>query len=147
MKLSQILREIEKCRVREKALLELHAVRLRVAQLEPGQRLESLVILSKVVSRIRGVSLDALKCKQRTQPLSDARFVFYHLARKHTRLTLGQIGAELGFNDHGTVLHGCQRAVQLIEVDPTFRQFVAKAEAAFLAALDNPAPTETKSES
>jgi chromosomal replication initiator protein len=76
------------------------------------------------VARYFGVANKLLAGPSRRQAVVLPRAVAMYLARKHTRLTLKQIGWQMGRRDHTTVLHACRKIESLVPRDPCVRQAV-----------------------
>ncbi len=75
------------------------------------------------------VSQRELTGKGRKQTVSTPRQIAMHLIRKHTDLSLEEIGKLFGNRDHTTVLYGVQRVQDRKGDDKAFRQLVDKLEA------------------
>jgi chromosomal replication initiator protein len=80
----------------------------------------------EAVARHFAVDLRALKGKQRDKEIVVPRQVAMYLMRKETEASLVEIGRELGGRDHSTVLHGCERVEQEMEVDSRLRGEIAE---------------------
>lgn len=68
-----------------------------------------------------GFTAYELLSDRRQKPLVRARFAAWRCARRHTRLSIVQMGKMTGGRDHSTVLHGLQQADALYESDAGFR--------------------------
>jgi chromosomal replication initiator protein len=88
-------------------------------------------ILGSVASAM-GVSLDEVKTRTRRRVVVYVRQVACHLIRKHTELTLREIGRAVGCRDYTSVIHSIQTLRGLLEVDSQVRREVLKIEAAIL---------------
>jgi len=51
-----------------------------------------------------------------------------YFVKKHTKLSLAQIGAQIGNRNHSTVLHSCNAVKNLAEVDKRFRADIEEIE-------------------
>jgi chromosomal replication initiator protein len=51
-----------------------------------------------------------------------------YFIKKHTKLSLSQIGAQIGNRNHSTVLHSCNAVKNLAEVDKRFRADIEEIE-------------------
>ena len=67
--------------------------------------------------------VDAVGRKQ-TQQIVEARQLVFALVRMRVRMTLDEVGRQLGGRDHTTVLHGVRQTKVRIETDPQFRSIV-----------------------
>lgn len=63
-------------------------------------------LIINVVSQRTGISVNEIMSPRRNKRAVEARQIVMYLARKHTSLSLPQIGKQLGGRDHSTVLHG-----------------------------------------
>lgn len=63
----------------------------------------------RLVSNHFGVSLEALRGKQRDKPIVLPRQIAMYLMREDTAVSLVEIGQQLGGRDHSTVRHGCNK--------------------------------------
>ena len=67
------------------------------------------------------VTLEEFRSRTKTETLSDARKIFFHLCRRDLyKFTCKRLGMYVG-RDHSTVTVAVQRAAELIAVDPSFR--------------------------
>jgi len=81
----------------------------------------SAITLSEIISLVEhnyGVSREDLASKSRKTAVSWARQVAMYLARKHTLLSLEEIGKNFG-RDHATVIHAFQKVSETMETQPT----------------------------
>lgn len=76
-----------------------------------------------------GLSETLFESRRRSPSIVRPRQIAMYLAYKHTRLSLPQIGARMGF-DHTTVLNNRDRIAKLISIDPSIRADVEAIEAA-----------------
>ncbi|MBD3335258.1 MAG: chromosomal replication initiator protein DnaA [Candidatus Eisenbacteria bacterium] len=68
--------------------------------------------IQETVARFFDVPSEALRGKRRTSRIATARQVAMYLCRKHTSLTLNDIGRSFGHRDHSTVLHACGKVAR-----------------------------------
>jgi len=127
------IRELEGALNRVLAFAELNGVPLTV---ELAQRaLDEVFIESRrhpvtpqqvlqTVARRFGLSPDELCSKSRKQEVAMPRQIAMYLMREETGASLAEIGQHLGGRDHTTVLYGCERIAQEIEVDASLRREV-----------------------
>ena len=74
-----------------------------------------------LVAAATGVSVTALRGPRSDRQAAHPRFAVMWLARKITRLSLPQIGRELGDRDHTTIISGLRRANEMRAEDEQFR--------------------------
>ena len=80
-------------------------------------------VISAVASRF-GVSVEDIKGRKRDKKTSLARQVAMYLLREESRLGQSAIGKALGGKAHNTVMHGCERVANQLNVDPHLRREV-----------------------
>lgn len=97
-----------------------HAVRT-FTDLQSGE----IALIAKSICKVYGLRLQQLKSKTRSQPLSDARKVFYMLSRRLKGITVQQLGSYTE-RDHSTVVVAVQRGKGFLEVDPHFKELYIK---------------------
>jgi chromosomal replication initiator protein len=73
------------------------------------------------VARYYGVTADALRGKARDKKIVGPRQVAMYLLREDAKLSLPDIGAQLGGRDHTTVLHGVRAVQQELDRDGPVR--------------------------
>jgi len=78
-------------------------------------------ILSQV-SDVTGVPVEIILGKNRTERVSEARFMAAWLMREMLFLTFAQIGAALSRSDHSSAMHCYSRANHLRETNQQFRE-------------------------
>lgn len=78
----------------------------------------------EAVARRFGLSPEDLCSKSRKQEIAVPRQIAMYLMREETGASLAEIGQQLGGRDHTTVLYGCERIAQEIEVDASLRREV-----------------------
>lgn len=74
------------------------------------------------------ITVDELKSKRRTKPLTIYRHIAMYLCRKLLDDSLEEIGAKFGGRDHSTVMNGCDKVCALIENDNQYSIDVAAIE-------------------
>ena len=89
--------------------------------------------LNKYVSYCSNISVDDLKSKKRVSHINRARQVCMYVLKKHTNLTLQEIGKEY-CRDHSTVLHSVRTIENELLYDADLRDTVLelKRELAYL---------------
>ena len=60
----------------------------------------------EIVSRVTGVTIEQMKAKGRKRRYSDARKIFFLMAKNHTRFSLLEIGEYVNREDHAVVHYG-----------------------------------------
>ena len=73
----------------------------------------------KAVESVTGIQRETLFSKTRKNPVPDIRFIAMSLMRKHTDLTLKEVGAPFG-RDYSTVIYAEGRVADLLETDRAF---------------------------
>ena len=91
---------------------------------ESRRRGLTLLQVLESVARHYGLSVDDLCGKSRSQAVAMPRQVAMYLMREETGAPLAEIGQHLGGRDHTTVLYGCDKIAQGIEVDAFLRREV-----------------------
>ena len=77
------------------------------------------------------IRLADINGRRRTAAIAHPRQVAMYLARKHTEVSLQDIGAAFGGRDHGTVLHAARTIEQKMQDDAELRSVVDRLAAAF----------------
>ena len=65
--------------------------------------------IKKSVAEFFGLKVSDLEGSKRTREIVYPRQVAIYLIRKHTNLSLPQIGKEFGDRDHTTIMHSCEK--------------------------------------
>ena len=78
----------------------------------------------ETVARHYGVTAEDLRGKGRSQAVAMPRQIAMYLIREETGVSLAEVGQELGGRDHTTILYGCDKIAQGIEVDARLRREV-----------------------
>lgn len=84
--------------------------------------------IQDTVSEFFGVKKDLIQSASRKREIVQARQVTMYFIKKHTELSLSQIGAHVGNRNHATVLHACNTVKDLSEVDKGFRSDIDEIE-------------------
>lgn len=87
--------------------------------------------LMKIACDVRGISPGVLISRDRRTIIAETRFMIMLLLRKYTRASSQQVGKIFRL-DHGAILHGERRALELIDCDPLFRGIFQQIEKQFL---------------
>jgi chromosomal replication initiator protein len=78
--------------------------------------------IQEIVARFYGRKVSDFAAKTWRKSTSLARQVAIHLCRKHTDLSLGEIGAHFGGRDHTTVLYALRRVEELLASRPSLQR-------------------------
>lgn len=97
----------------------------------PGRETRQIHIQSIInaVTEYYSVKITDLQSKRRQRSIALPRQVCMFLARKHTRLSLEEIGGYFGGRDHTTVLHAVNAVKERCDVDPEFLRVIASLDA------------------
>lgn len=93
-----------------------------------SERITSVAEIMRAVADISGYSVIDLVSSRRSRCLSNARFMVFLIARRHTLKALTEIARILN-KDHTTVLHGVKRATKMEGECEEFRNAVARSTA------------------
>jgi chromosomal replication initiation ATPase DnaA len=74
------------------------------------------------VSDCTEISIDDIHSVTKKREIVIARQLAHCIAKKHTKLSLGQIGWSVGEKDHATVLHSIKTVKNLIATDKAYRK-------------------------
>ncbi len=127
------IRELEGCLNRVIAYARLNALSLTVElahealdEIFLGMRRSdiSAAEIVEVVARQYGLHPDDLRGKGRSQAVALPRQIAMFLIREETGASLSEIGGELGGRDHTTILYGCEKIAQEIEINARLRREV-----------------------
>ena len=103
------------------------AVLRQLAALSEGPPgLEDIV---RVVCRRYRLGAEELRSTSRSRRVMVPRQVAMYLARRHTELSLAEVGREFSGRDHATVLYAERKVAELIEADPAMRATVEELSA------------------
>ncbi len=80
--------------------------------------------IEQVVCDYFKLSSDAIKSKTRKREIVQARQIVMYFARTFTKMSLSNIGLEIGGKDHATVLHACKTVNNLIDTEKTFKGYI-----------------------
>ena len=81
-------------------------------------------LIMNIVSERTRIPRDTIRGDVRIAPVTRARMLVYWLCRKHTVLSLHQIGRLAGGKDHTSVLHGFRKIEQLRNKEPGLDEFL-----------------------
>lgn len=82
--------------------------------------------IQDTVSNFFNVKKELIQSASRKREIVQARQVTMYFIKKHTELSLSQIGIQVGNRNHATVLHACNTVRDLIEVDKGFRSDITE---------------------
>ena len=97
---------------------------------ERGSKVSVSEIQQRVADEFQ-IRLADINGRRRTAAIAHPRQVAMYLARKHTEVSLQDIGAAFGGRDHGTVLHAARTIEQKMQDDAELRSVVDRLAAAF----------------
>jgi len=81
-----------------------------------------------VVTTMMGITEGDIKSNRRYRFLVEARMMAIYLIRKHTRMSLSQIGTLFGGRDHTTAIHSINTCEDLIQTDHKFKSQILEIE-------------------
>ncbi len=84
--------------------------------------------IQETVSDFYNIKRDLIQSASRKREIVQARQVTMFFIKKHTELSLSQIGIQVGNRNHATVLHACNTIRDLSEVDKGFRADIEEIE-------------------
>ena len=84
--------------------------------------------IQNIVCNYFDISNDIFLSKTRKREIVQARQIAMYFSRNMTKNSLASIGSQLGGKDHATVLHAYGTVCDLMETDPSFRQYVIDIE-------------------
>lgn len=84
--------------------------------------------IQDTVSDFYKVKKELIQSASRKREIVQARQVTMYFIKKHTELSLSQIGAQVGNRSHATVLHSCNTVKDYYEVDKGFRSDIEEIE-------------------
>lgn len=88
----------------------------------------SVSAVMSIVCRKFGVDENAVISKRRDESLVKARQIIMYLCRKHTDLSLDEIGKKLGKRDHTSVMSGISKVKNMIENDEQYAKMIEEIE-------------------
>jgi len=74
------------------------------------------------------VTEQEMKSIHRYRRIVEARMSAIYLIKKHTKLSLFEIGKKFGGRDHTTAIHSIKRIQDLIDTEPEFKQRLLQIE-------------------
>lgn len=77
--------------------------------------------IQETVCDFFNIKKDLIHSASRKREIVQARQVTMFFVKKHTELSLSQIGSQIGNRNHATVLHACNTVKDLSDVDKGFR--------------------------
>jgi len=77
--------------------------------------------IQDTVSEYFNVKKELIQSASRKREIVQARQVTMYFIKKHTELSLAQIGVQVGNRNHATVLHACNTVKNYSDVDKSFR--------------------------
>jgi chromosomal replication initiator protein len=80
----------------------------------------------QIVSNIRNQSISDIQSKSRKRELSESRHIICFIGQ-FANLSLRTIGSALSDRDHATIIHGRDKAVDIMQYDENFKKQVNEA--------------------
>ena len=87
--------------------------------------------IKKSVAEFYGVKISDLESSKRSRIFVGPRQVAMYLIRKHTPLSLPQIGMEFGGRDHTTVMHSCEKIEEELKTNASLLEKINIIEGQF----------------
>ncbi len=123
------VRELEGTLTRLLAMSSFHAAPITIdfarkslgGYLQVEQKQTTCDAIQSGVARFFGVKVQDLKGPRRTKQVVVPRQIAMYLTRKHTGLSLPEIGKHFGGRDHTTVLHAVRKVDRVRDDDPNYR--------------------------
>lgn len=84
--------------------------------------------IQETVCDYYNIKKDLIQTSSRKREIVQARQITMFFIKKHTELSLSQIGIQVGNRNHATVLHSCNTVKDLVEVDKSFRSDIEEIE-------------------
>ncbi len=84
--------------------------------------------IQDTVSDFFSIKKELIQSSSRKREIVQARQVTMYFIKKHTELSLSQIGLQVGNRNHATVLHACNTVKNFYEVDKSFRSDIEEIE-------------------
>ena len=84
--------------------------------------------IQDTVSEFFDIKKELIQSSSRKREIVQARQVTMFFIKKHTELSLSQIGVQVGNRNHATVLHACNTVKNFYEVDKAFRSDIEEIE-------------------
>lgn len=81
-------------------------------------------LVQKIVCEHLGIKVHEIKARKRTKELANARQIAMYLTKKHTSLSLSEIGRLFGGKDHATVLYACRQVEEKRQRDENFNRLI-----------------------
>lgn len=84
--------------------------------------------IQDTVSEYFHIKKELIQSPSRKREIVQARQVIMYFIKKHTELSLSQIGTQVGNRNHATVLHACNTVKDYYDVDKSFRADIDEIE-------------------
>lgn len=84
--------------------------------------------IQDTVSEFFDIKKELIQSSSRKREIVQARQVTMFFIKKHTELSLSQIGVQVGNRNHATVLHACNTVKNFYDVDKAFRSDIEEIE-------------------
>ncbi len=84
--------------------------------------------IKDTVSEYYSIKKDLIQSASRKREIVQARQVTMYFMKRHTELSLSQIGVQVGNRSHATVLHACNTVRNYYDVDKSFKSDIEEIE-------------------
>lgn len=109
----------------EKRPVDLAMAAASLGEALPGsEKHVNIEVIIDAVTSYYGVKISDLQSPRRQRSIALPRQVCMHLARRHTRHSLEEIGGFFGGRDHTTVMHAVKTVDDRCHVDPDFARVI-----------------------
>lgn len=88
--------------------------------------------IKKSVAEFFGLKVSDLEGSKRTREIVYPRQIAIYLIRKHTNLSLPQIGKEFGDRDHTTIMHSCEKIENELKSNENLKERIELIEKHFM---------------
>lgn len=95
---------------------------------EPNSHRITVGDIQKAVAHVFDLRIADITGRRRTAQVAHSRQIAMYLSRKHTNLSLQDIGSAFGGRDHGTVIHATRTVERKMADDAEVRKLVARLE-------------------
>ena len=84
--------------------------------------------IKKVVAEFFGLKISDLEGSKRSRDIVYPRQIAIYLIRKHTDMSLPQIGKEFGDRDHTTIMHSCEKIEEELKFNDSLKDRIERIE-------------------
>ena len=99
--------------------------------LKPGAMFYGTKCVDSIINAVSlslGVERKSMQAKTRIRHIVEARQTAIYLIKKHTNMSLAEIGKIFGGRDHTTAIHSIQVVNDLCDTDETYKQRLLQIE-------------------